>query len=90
MIAGLNSITHKAPRWLNVLGWALPIMVIADVFKTALSWMALFCWPANATSEGVCFYVVTALLALLGAAKWLGFAGVVALVGLSMPKHLQK
>lgn len=75
--AGFNRHGRPAPKALNVLGWALPLMVFADLAENAFTWFALtlghleLWWLAWICRLG---------MALGAAAKFVGLAGVLALI----------
>lgn len=75
--AGLNRYGQAPPRLLNLLGWALPLMVFADVAENVFTWLTFtlghnewwwLTWPCRLG------------MALGAAAKIVGFAGVLLLI----------
>jgi len=75
--AGLNRLGRPVPKKLNVLGWALPVLVIADVLENIFTWFTFTFahnewWPFAA--------VCRAGMALAAVAKYVGLAGVLALI----------
>ncbi|MFT3720743.1 DUF2235 domain-containing protein [Pseudorhodoferax sp.] len=91
--AGLVRFGQRVPGWLRSAGWALPLMVAADLAEdglTALAFALLLHWPQPGAVDGILHGVpLPALQALLlalrvlvwlaSAAKWAGLAGVAGL-----------
>lgn len=71
--AGLRRVGQPTPRWLNRLGWALPLMVFADVGENLLTWLTI-----TLTHSDYFFLatVIGSLMSLLALLKWVGLAGV--------------
>lgn len=75
--AGLR-LTTSAPRpWLNRLGWALPVMVAADVLENLLTITAI---SLHLYSESAVTVIFGTAMSVASLGKWLGLAGVVALL----------
>lgn len=71
--AGLRRVGQPVSPWLNRLGWALPLMVFADVGENACTWLAI----TLTHSEYFAIAVITgALMSGLALLKWIGLAGV--------------
>ena len=75
--SGFNRLGIAPPKALNALGWALPLMVIADVIENLASWLAITLghhelWLLASLCRAVMFAAVLA--------KYAGLAGVVALI----------
>ncbi len=64
-------------KWLNRLGWALPVAVFADVGENIVSWFVITFIAAN--WEGTSL-VLAALMTLLATAKFVGLIGVAVLL----------
>lgn len=75
--AGLRRVGQPVSRWLNRLGWALPLMVYADLGENLGTWLTITLTHSGYFFAAVITGVLMALLALL---KWLGLAGVVWLI----------
>lgn len=75
--AGLRRAGDPVPAWLNLLGWALPLAVFADLAEDLLSWIALTAWhldrPYLAGTAGL-FMTVCAVLKIVGLAGTLVLA----------------
>ena len=75
--AAFNRHGRAVPRLLNVLGWALPVLVIADLAENLCTWLTLTLghhgvwWLAAVTRLG---------MALASVAKFVGLAGVLLLI----------
>ncbi|MGM9427941.1 T6SS phospholipase effector Tle1-like catalytic domain-containing protein [Hydrogenophaga sp. MI9] len=72
--AGLRRVGQPVSRWLNRLGWALPLMVFADVGED------LFTWLTISLTHSEYFFIAAftgALMALLALLKWIGLVGVI-------------
>lgn len=77
-LAGLRQ-TGAGPRpWLNRLGWALPVMVVADVGEDVFSWLALTLGVNGVVALG---WLAHVLAAILSALKFVGLFGVIVLIG---------
>lgn len=76
-VAGLRSIDSPPTPWLNRLGLALPLAVCSDLLENALSASALVLMSADLSAWA---RPVLCLLAVCSVLKWLGLAGVAALV----------
>jgi hypothetical protein len=70
--AGLRRVGDPVSTWLNLLGWALPVAVFADVLEDLATWLALTAWhlerPYLAMFAGLC-------MTLLTVAKIVGLVG---------------
>ena len=75
--AGLRRVGQPVSRWLNRLGWALPLMVFADVGEDLATWLTISLTHSEYFFIAAFTGVLMALLALL---KWIGLAGVVWLI----------
>lgn len=75
--AGLRRVGQPVSRGLNRLGWALPLMVFADVGENLFTWLAI-----TLTHSGYFLLAVLAgaLMTLLALLKWVGLLGVVGLI----------
>jgi hypothetical protein len=85
--AGLIQLGHRPSRWLNVLGWALPAAVGADLLEntfSAAALVALSALPAGDLADWSPPIVVAWGLRLMvcaaSLAKWTALAGVVGLI----------
>jgi hypothetical protein len=79
-VAGLRAVDKPTPRWLNRLGWALPLMVLADLCENLLGFVAI-----GAVREQLAILqwlggLLAGLAALASVAKYTGLAGVLALM----------
>lgn len=74
--AGLRRVGQPVSRWLNRLGWALPLMVFSDVGENLCTWLTI-----TLTHSGYFLLAVLtgALMSLLALLKWIGLLGVVVL-----------
>lgn len=75
--AGLQRAADPVPRWLNRLGWALPLAVFGDVFENLATLAVIACNSMDWTLLGL---VVAPAMTLCAVAKWLGSAGVLVLI----------
>lgn len=75
--AGLRRVGQPVSRWLNRLGWALPLMVFADVGENLFTWLTI---TLTHSEYFVVAALTGALMSLLAVLKWVGLAGVVWLV----------
>lgn len=77
--AGLHRAGHAPPKYLNMLGWALPVAVFSDLLEDLATWLVIHC----ATSEfsgwasvwGCC-------MSIFSLGKYAGLLGVLLLIGL--------
>ncbi|MEO6278092.1 DUF2235 domain-containing protein [Roseateles sp.] len=81
--AGLIHVGQQPSAWLNLAGWALPLAVGADVLEDLLSGLAL----AAVGEESVWVWPLRLLLLGASLAKWVGLAGVAALVVTSLMRR---
>lgn len=79
--AGLRRIGDPAPLWLDRLGWALPLMVGADIAEDAASALVLTLQAVDAPLLAALLGVVMMACAAL---KWLGLAGTLALIAVGV------
>ncbi|MDO8456026.1 MAG: DUF2235 domain-containing protein [Burkholderiaceae bacterium] len=74
--AGDGVVTLRT-KWLNRLGWALPVAVFADVLENVSTWIVIECisanWPLRAK-------LVACLMSLFASAKFVGLLGVLLLL----------
>jgi uncharacterized protein (DUF2235 family) len=75
--AQLRRVGQAAPVWLNRAGWALPLMVLSDVFENISSWLAITFTETNYLWLAAGSGVLMTCFALL---KWLALLGVIALI----------
>jgi uncharacterized protein (DUF2235 family) len=75
--AGLRRVGQTVSRWLNRLGWALPLMVFSDVGENLFTWLTITLTHSEYFFVAAITGVLMSLLALL---KWVGLVGVVWLV----------
>ncbi len=76
--AGLRRTAEAPSRWLLVLGRALPLAIAADVIENLLTALLIVMLRSGMDALPL---VVGVALAAVSALKWLGWAGVVVLVG---------
>jgi hypothetical protein len=75
--AALRQTADHAPKWLNRLGWALPLAVAGDLGENGFTWLTLtlagndLAWLA---------WMASVPMALCALAKWAGLAGTLALI----------
>ena len=77
-LAGLRRAGLGPRPWLNRLGWALPVMVMADVGEDVFSWLAITLGENDVVVLARLAHVLAAVLCL---AKFVGLFGVVVLIG---------
>ena len=84
--AALRQTADHAPKWLNRLGWALPVLVAGDLAENLFTLLALSFGGIDATVLGL---GASVLMALCAAVKWVGLAGTVVLIawGWLMPRR---
>lgn len=70
-LAGQRAVGQVAPKWLNLLGRALPLYLAADLLENAST--ALLLWLLN--SGGWLAYLTALFMSLAAFFKYLGFAG---------------
>ncbi len=75
--AGLRRVGSPVSAWLNRLGWALPLAVLGDVLENLATLAVIACRTADWLVVGWLMAIPMTLFAL---AKWVGLAGVLALV----------
>lgn len=75
-IAGFQRARDVPPKWLNVLGIALPVTVAADVAENLLSWLSLTVGQ-NVVGLAVVLHIFAAACSLL---KLVGLAGTLTLI----------
>ena len=75
--AGLRRVGQPVSRWLNRLGWALPLLVFSDVAEDLFTWLTI-----TLTDSGyfLAAALAGALMSLLALLKWIGLVGVVWLI----------
>ena len=76
-LAGLRQAGAGPRPWLNALGWALPVMVLADVGEDAFSWLAITLGGNDVVALGWLAHVLAAVLSVV---KFGGLFGVVVLI----------
>lgn len=81
-MAGQRRVGQVPPRWLNLLGVALPVYIAADLLENALTAWLLWLLP----STGGITSLVAFLMSLAAAAKFIALigAGALALVGVAV------
>lgn len=79
-IAGLRRAGDPARPWLNRLGFALALLVFADLGENVLTWLAMALGLTGAPWLVVAALVLQVLVMLCGLAKLAGLAGTVLLV----------
>ncbi|MGY0193535.1 T6SS phospholipase effector Tle1-like catalytic domain-containing protein [Leptothrix sp. BB-4] len=77
--AGLIHVGHRPARLLNLLGWALPAAVGADLAENLLSALAL--WAAGAWGSDLLTWAPRLALFVASAGKCVALAGVAGLIG---------
>ena len=77
LAAGLQRLNDPVPKLLNRLGWALPLMVAADLAENACTWTALTLMAVDANALAV---LARCAMAVCAAVKWLGLAGTLWLI----------
>jgi uncharacterized protein (DUF2235 family) len=75
--ARFNRVGQAVPPWLNRLGWALPLLVIADLGENAVSWLAI---TLGHHEQWLLSWFARAAMAAASVVKFVGLAGVLALV----------
>jgi hypothetical protein len=80
-VAGLRRAGDPPRQWLNVLGWALPVMVLADLGENLCTWLALTLGSHDVQSLAWLAHLAAAGLSV---AKFAGLAGTLALVAAGM------
>lgn len=75
--AALRQAADHAPKWLNRLGWALPLAVGADLGEDLFSWLTLTLASVDLTWLA---WVCSVPMALCALAKWAGLAGTLTLI----------
>lgn len=75
--AALRQTADHAPRWLNRLGWALPLAVAGDLGENGFTWLTLSLLQIDATWLA---WLASLPMALCALAKWAGLAGTLALI----------
>lgn len=76
--AGLRRVGQAPSRWLNRLGWALPLMVLSDVGENLCTWLTITLTGSGYVGLATLAGVAMTLLSML---KWAGLAGVLVLCG---------
>jgi hypothetical protein len=75
--AGLNWLGRPVPRLLNLLGWALPLAVFADVAEDLASWATV---TFGHNELWALAWLGRLAMAACSIAKWVGLLGVLALL----------
>lgn len=76
-IAGLRHAGDPVPRWLNVLGLALPVGVLGDAGENLFTWLSLTAGGNDVVSLAVALHIAAALCAV---AKFIGLSGAIVLI----------
>lgn len=79
-ISGLRRVDTPPSKAANLLGWALPAAVFADLAENACSWVVIAAIDAPLFILKLLGVALAIPAALASLAKWLGLAGVLALV----------
>lgn len=77
--AGLCRVAHRPARWLNTLGWAVPVAVCSDLLENLTSLLVVWC---QSRGNGVWAAVLACPMTLFSLAKWAGLFGVLLLIAL--------
>ena len=75
--ARLRRVTQTPARWLNTLGWALPVAVGGDLAENLASLLVLWC---HTQGNGVLAVVWACAMTLFSLTKWVGLLGVLLLI----------
>lgn len=76
--AGLIPVDQAPPRWLNALGWALPIALAADLLEDLFSGLSIL--ALRTAPEALWLWLPRLSMTAASAVKWLALAAVAGLI----------